>query len=95
MIHAERHTFCRMLGSRRLSEFREAQIRTGKRHLAPASVILLSFRPEKPAMNRPGRRAGIGIAERWCAEGAAADAGRYPDTASSGGLALPGCGGEQ
>ena len=34
-------------------------------------VILSSFRPERPAINRPGRKAGIGIAERWSAEGAA------------------------
>jgi uncharacterized phosphosugar-binding protein len=40
-----------MLGSLMLSEFREAHIRTGKRLLAPASVILLSSRPEGPAMD--------------------------------------------
>ena len=29
------------------------------------------LRPEGPAVRRPGRKAGIGIAERWSAEGAA------------------------
>jgi hypothetical protein len=60
-----------MMGHRMLSEFRESHIRTGKRLLVPASVVLSSFRPEGPAMNRPGHKAGIGNAERWSAEGAA------------------------
>jgi len=46
--------------------------------LVPASVILLSFRPEGPAMNRPGRKAGIGIADRWSAEGAAPEISIVP-----------------
>jgi hypothetical protein len=54
-----------------LSEFRKARIRTGKRLLVPASAVLLSFRPEGPPVVRPGRKAGIGIAERPSAEGAA------------------------
>jgi hypothetical protein len=41
----------------------------------PASVIL---RPEEPVMNRPSRKAGIGIAERWSAEGAAPEILRAP-----------------
>jgi hypothetical protein len=49
-----------MLGRLMLSEFREAYMRTGKRFLVPASVVLLSFRPEGPAINRAGRKAGIG-----------------------------------
>ncbi len=39
--------------------------------MVPSGMILLSFRPEGPAVNRPGHKAGIGIAERWSAEGAA------------------------
>jgi hypothetical protein len=61
-----------------LSEFREAHIRTGKRLLAHASGIWLSFRPEGPAVPRPGRKAGIGIAERWSAEGAAPEISIVP-----------------
>ncbi len=29
-----------------------------------------AFRPEGPTVRRPGRKAGIGIVERWSAEGA-------------------------
>jgi len=69
--YTEKHKFCRMLVSRMLSEFHKAHMSTGKRFLTPANVILASSRPEGPAMNRPGRKAGIGVAERWSAEGAA------------------------
>ncbi len=48
MNYTERHKFCRMLGRRRLSEFREAHLRIGKRLMVPASMILVSFRPFGP-----------------------------------------------
>ncbi len=43
-----------MLGRLMLSEFREAYMRTGKRFLVPASVVLLSFRPEGPGLCTTG-----------------------------------------
>jgi hypothetical protein len=59
-----------MPAHRGLSEF-TTRIRTGTRLLVALGAIILSFRPEGPAMNRPGRQAGIGIVDRWSAEGAA------------------------
>jgi hypothetical protein len=53
-FYKEQHEFCRMLGSRMLSEFDEAHISAGKRFLMPVNVILVSSRPEGPVMNRPG-----------------------------------------
>ena len=46
--------------------------------MVPASMNLLSFRPEGPAVRRPGRQAGIGISERWSAEGAAPEISIVP-----------------
>jgi len=64
-----------MPGRCMLSEFRKTHIIIGKRLLVPANMVL---RPEGPAMNRPGRKAGIGIAERWSAEGAAPEISIVP-----------------
>ena len=53
------------------AEIPRRQMDYTERHKFTPIGVIASFRPEGPALSRPGRQAGIGIPDRWSAEGAA------------------------